>query len=161
MCIRDSTYTGGAVGVYVREVYKTEDGSVDTATSGHFKADVSLKATFGQVLADKGDNDSGTIAPNLLDTLTGTINNFDLSGGEMVPWVVTLDGDIESSDASASGTTSGGKGTVAGKFSATFHGETGTGDDAVAPHSVVGEFDANFGNGLVAGGFGARQDKDE
>ena len=27
-----------------------------------------------------------------------------------------------------------------------------------APDSVVGEFDANFSNGSVAGGFGARKD---
>ena len=157
MCIRDSTYTGGAVGVYVREVYKTEDGSVDTATSGHFKADVSLNATFGQV---NDDNGVGTLPPNLLSTLTGTIDNFILSadGETMNTWSVELDGTI-ADDGTAAGSTSGGKGTTAGKFDATFHGAI-TADDP-HPTSVVGEFDANFGNGLVAGGFGARQDKDE
>ena len=156
-----ATYTGGAVGVYVREVYKTEDGSVDTATSGHFKADVSLKATFGQVLDDQATPE-GTIAPNLLDTLTGTIDNFMLSadGEAMNTWSVELDGDINDSNGTATGTTTVGEDTMAGTFNATFHGAVGTGDEIVAPHSVVGEFDAKFGNGLVAGGFGARQDKE-
>ena len=34
-------------------------------------------------------------------------------------------------------------------------------DVAPAPSSVVGEFNANFVNGTVAGGFGAREMKEE
>ena len=51
-----------------------------------------------------------------------------------------------------------------GSFSAIFHGPTEHDDDMdpvsppvpIAPHTVVGEFNADFGDGTVAGGFGAR-----
>ena len=146
-----ATYEGGAVGVYVHKTFKT-DGSYD-ATSGHFKADVSLMATFGQVL---DTNNTGTIAPNLLNTLSGSISNFMLSGGEANAWSVALQGDIDSSDGTASGTAKGGVGD--GSFSATFHGSVEA-VEGVVPHpgSVVGEFNAGFTNGTVAGGFGARK----
>ena len=63
----------------------------------------------------------------------------------------------------ASGTANGGG--AAGAFSATFHGDTAVYDHDMdpdtdminrLPSSVVGEFGANFSNGSVAGGFGAR-----
>ena len=52
-----------------------------------------------------------------------------------------------------------------GLFSATFYGSVAAVDDMddtttdvrPTPSSVVGEFNANFGNGTVAGGFGARK----
>ena len=59
-----------------------------------------------------------------------------------------------------------------GAFNATFYGDNGSVIDhgrvtdvdgtcrminRSAPGSVVGEFDANFSNGSVAGGFGARK----
>ena len=148
-----ATYNGGATGVYVRNVYKAEDGSVDTATSGHFAADAMLKATFGQV--NDADNE-GTIAPNLLDTLTGSISNFELSGGESNEWSAKLTGEINTSDGTASGAANGGG--DAGTFTATFHGPTTDADnDPIQPNSVVGEFGANFSNGSVAGAFGARK----
>ena len=155
-----ATYEGGATGVYVREVYKTSDGSVDTATSGHFRADASLTATFAQVNDDAGE---GTIAPNLLNTLSGTIDNFQLAGGDENEWSVNLQGDIDTGAGTASGTANGGG--DPGTFSATFHGSVApvdhdmddTTDNIVPqPSSVVGEFNANFGNGTAAGGFGAR-----
>ena len=40
-----ATYDGDAAGVYVHET-KKEDGTLDTATSGRFTADVALKAYF-------------------------------------------------------------------------------------------------------------------
>ena len=43
-----ATYKGGATGVYVKNVYNS-DRTLDTATSGHFMAEVTLNATFGQV----------------------------------------------------------------------------------------------------------------
>ena len=150
-------YNGGSTGVYVKNVY-TEGGSIESATSGHFKADVSLTATFGQVEV----GEQGTIAPNLLNTLTGTIDNFDLSGGEVNEWAVNLKGDIMPTDGTASGAATGGG--TPGTFNATFHGLTpltpaddDAGNATVAPGSVVGEFGANFSNGSVAGGFGARK----
>ena len=81
-------YEGGAAGVYVKNVF-TSEGEIDTATSGHFTADAELNATFGQV---EDDANVGTIADNLLNTLTGTINNFKLSGSEENEWSVSLQG---------------------------------------------------------------------
>ena len=155
-----ATYNGGATGVYVHSVNSPE-GTEVLATSGHFTANAELTATFGQVLADPDDSDSGTIIPNLLYTLTGTINDFQLSGHNQGPgWSVALDGDItgtNGSDGAASGTAKGGVGD--GSFSATFHGSTddGDGNATVKPSSVVGEFNAGFSNGSVAGAFGARR----
>ena len=145
---------GGATGVYVKNVH-TIEGDIESATAGHFTADVSLMATFGQVPVSATDT-TGTIAPSLLNTLTGTIDNFDLSGGEAVTWAVNLEGDITENDGTASGSANGGG--AAGMFSATFHGPTTDAEnDPIQPHTVVGEFGANFSNGSVAGGFGARK----
>ena len=151
-----ATYEGGAVGVYVKNVYKP-DRTLDVATSGHFTADVSLTATFGQL-----DNAAGigTIAPNLLNTVSGTIGNFMLSGGEENEWGVALQGTITPGDGTASGTAKGGEGD--GSFSATFHGSVTAAADGTVPRpgSVVGEFNAGFTDGSVAGAFGARKTDD-
>ena len=163
-----ASYSGGATGVYTRNhEYDAATGELTNATSGHFTAAASLTATFGQV---EDDNDEGTIAPNMLNTLTGTIDDFTLNpsmpGGPEPAneWSVNLVGDIAPGDGTASGTANGGG--AEGSFSATFHGsvlpvdhDMDVATDPVAPHpsAVVGEFDANFGNGSVAGGFGARR----
>ena len=156
----DATYKGGAVGVYVRETYKPSDGSVATATSGHFSADASLTATFGQVEEDG----EGTIAPNLLNTLSGTIKNFELEHGGGDAWSVNLQGDIDTGDGTVTSTDGATGGGAPGAWSATFHGSVAPVDhdddvatDNIVPHptSVVGEFNANFGNGTAAGAFGA------
>ena len=148
-----ATYRGGTAGVYVRNVYNP-DGTIDRATAGHFAADAALTATFGQVLDAGGE---GTIAPNLLYTLRGTIENFRLSGGEANTWSVALHGDITESSGIATGTARGGVDGMDGSFSATFHGPvTDAGGDPVQPHTVVGEFNADFSNGAVAGAFGTR-----
>ena len=152
-----ATYEGGATGVYVHTVTKP-DGTRESATSGHFSADASLTATFGQVPVSDTDT-TGTIAPNLLSTLTGTIDDFDLSGHDEGPgWSVTLQGDITESAGTASGTAKGG-GADDGSFTATFHGDvTAAADGSVPqPGSVVGEFNSFFSNGSVAGAFGARK----
>ena len=158
-----ATYKGGATGVYVHSVTKT-DGTRESATAGQFKADATLEATFGQLNDAAGD---GTIAPNLLNTLSGTINNFVLEHGEEHRWSVSLEKtDIDTGDGTldGSGVTKGGG--AEGSYSATFHGSVAEydhdGDDDTAeiarqPGSVVGEFDANFSNGSVAGAFGARK----
>ncbi len=150
-----ATYEGGAVGVYVKNVYNS-DRTLDVATSGHFTADVSLMATFGQVPVSATDT-TGTIAPNLLNTVSGTIDNFMLSGDEENEWSVALQGAITPGDGTASGTAKGGVGD--GSFSATFHGDVTAAADGTVPQpgSVVGEFNAEFTNGSVAGGFGARK----
>ena len=144
-------YEGGATGVYVRNV-STAGGS-HSATSGHFTADASLTVYFGQVNDAEGD---GTIAPNLLNALTGTVDKFMLAGEEENKWSVALKGDIVEGDGTASGSANGGG--AAGTFSATFHGSVvEVGSVVPQPGSVVGEFNANFSNGSVAGGFGARK----
>ena len=44
------------------------------------------------------------------------------------------------------------------KYSATFHGMVDVAaDPTVKPSAVVGEFNAHFSNGAVAGGFGANK----
>ena len=151
-----ATYAGGAVGVYVKDVYDST-GQIDTSTSGHFKADVSLTAYFGQTIDDPSTlnvNEGGQIAPILLNTISGSISNFMLSGGEANEWSANLARGAIKSDGAASGVANGGG--AAGSYSATFHGPTET-DDNTQPHSVVGEFNANFSDGTVAGAFGARK----
>ena len=153
-----ATYSGGATGVYVHSV-ATADGSGEaSATSGHFTADAELTAYFEQVPVSDSDS-TGTIAPNLLNSLSGTIDNFMLSGHDQGPgWSVSLEkADITAGSATephVDGTAKGG-GTEGG-YEATFHGGGGTDQ----PISVVGEFDAFFRNGSVAGGFGATKDSE-
>ena len=154
-----ATYEGGAVGVYVRNVYlpsTTGEKELDSATSGHFKADASLMVYFS-------GND---VALNKQNTVTGTIDNFALAGGEANEWSVALKGGItEGTGVIADGGTANGGG-AEGSFSGTFHGSTAEYDHDMdtdtpminrQPSSVVGEFNANFSNGSVAGGFGARK----
>ena len=156
-----ATYNGGATGVYVKNVTNS-DGKLRSATSGHFEADATLEATFGQVNNDEGE---GTIADDLLNTVTGTIHSFKLSGEEYNEWSVTLEGDIADDDFMVYGEANGGG--AEGSFSATFHGDVTAVDHdmdvdtlpiAPKPGSVVGEFNANFSNGSVAGAFGARKE---
>ncbi len=128
-----------------------------------------MTAYFDQSVNDPDTafDEADRIAPALLHTLSGTIDNFDLSGHDTGPgWSVTLQGPIDESTGTAEGTAMGGSGV--GSFNATFHGPAAhdhdDDDDAVtvdvpiAPGSVVGEFNANFSNGSVAGGFGARKE---
>ena len=132
-----ATYSGGATGVYVKNVL-TSSGALDSSTSGHFTATTNLTATFGQV---NNDDDQGTIAASMLNTLTGTISDFALAGGEANNWMAVLAGDIDATDGSASGTAKGGSPAEDGSLSAQFHGP-GTEEDNVAPapSAVVGEF---------------------
>ena len=44
-----------------------------------------------------------------------------------------------------------------GSYRATFHGVVDANDPTVQPSAVVGECNANFSNGAVAGGFGANK----
>ena len=138
-------YEGGAVGVYVKNVFDSE-GAIDTATSGHFVADASLMAYFG------GDD----VALSKQDSVTGTIDNFVLQHGEANTWSVALK---SAAGAIATGTVTGtaNGGGPEGSFSATFHGALDADDNTVQPSSVVGEFNANFGNGTAAGGFGVNK----
>ena len=145
-------YAGGAAGVYARNVY-TGDAKVDTTTAGTFTADVSLTAYF----------EGNDVAANKHNSVKGTINGFVLSGGEDASgWSVDVAAGITSAFALENGTAKGG-GAGDGSFSGTFHGaDTDDGGTAIGPKSVVGEFNAGFSNGSVAGAYGARRmdDKD-
>ena len=95
---------------------------------------------------------------DLLNSISGTIDNFMLSGHDQGPgWSVSLE--QASTDGTGTdphvddGVAKGGGDN--GSYSATFHG---TADADTQPSSVVGEFNANFSNGSVAGGFGATKD---
>lgn len=155
-----AAYEGGAAGVYIIKTrYDPNTGELVNASSGHFAADARLMATFGQTAAQD-------IAPNQLYRLTGTIDNFMLSGNENNDWSVTLAGAIDWNTGTASGTAEGGVTGQGGSFSAVFHGsvEPVDHDDDAAmpdifphPHTAVGEFNASFSNGSVAGAFGARR----
>ena len=165
--VGSATYEGGAAGVYVKNVFDSE-GEIDTATSGHFTADVSLTATFG------GSN----AASNQQFTIGGGITNFGLSDDDGDPgWGVNLKlADFSGRGAgdepgksepgnnyanSFSGDAEGGGAT--GSWSGMFYGsggETTADDDGSAtnhPVAVAGEFNANFSNGAVAGAYGANK----
>ena len=96
-----ATYEGGATGVYVHSVTNS-DGTEASATAGQFSADASLMATFGQVPVSDTD-DTGTLAPNLLNTVSGTIDNFVLENDEQQAWAVNLQGDITENAGTAAG----------------------------------------------------------
>ena len=151
-----ATYSGSALGVYVHNVLDTA-GEVASATGGAFTADAALTATFGQKPVSDADV-TGTIAANHVNTITGTIDNFELAGGEAQKWSVELvrgaKGTIDNGTF-VDGTTKGGG--AEGKYSGTFYGPTAA---DTAPSDVSGEFTANFLNGHVAGGFGATKQDD-
>ncbi len=163
-----ASYEGKATGVYVNEE-KNSVGGLVSATSGHFTADVALIAYFAQT----GDNpettpvEAGTVAPNLLNTVSGTIDNFMLSGGEANTWSVAVQATRATGANTFSGTAKGGGSgdNSDGSISGTFYGPTpvtpATNDPAsatTAPGSMAGEFNSLFSNGSVAGAFGARKE---
>ena len=162
--VGSASYEGGATGVYVKEVYDG-NGEVESSTSGHFTADVRLMAYFG------GDD----VSANNNNDVTGWISDFELSGGETNTWGVYLDAtDNTGGDGITDGTgvfsgqtrrSDAENSADIGNFSGTFHGDvtstTVDGETVVPkPSSAVGEFDAVFSNGAVAGAFGARMKED-
>ncbi len=136
-------YTGGAAGVYVHEVSKA-DGSNDYSTSGRFTADVYMHVHF-----------DGT-TNRVLNSMRGSISNFELEHGEEQNWNVTIRGIVGSDYALTNGSASGMQGDN-GSLTGQFYGAAGEGDTD-APAAVVGEFNANFVNGMAAGAYGARLD---
>ena len=157
LVVGTATYEGGAAGVYVHNVLDPA-GEIASATGGHFTADAALMATFGQVV--QVDNVE-TIAANMLNTISGDIDNFVLSGDEPQSWSVELERtgfEVNPTDAPhvdvGDGVTKGGG--DPGTYSATYYG---TADADTQPGSVGGEFTAHFNNGSVAGGYGATLQK--
>ena len=141
----EATYTGSATGVYVHHVYSRGGGSIKSSTSGHFTANASLTAKFG------GD----AVAVNQQQRLSGTINKFALQHNEENDWSVALQSVGPDSDGTLAGTANGGVTGSDGSFTATYYG---TVDAETTPAAVVGEFNAGFSNGSVAGAFGANND---
>ena len=146
-----ASYEGAATGVYVKKTF-TVDGMIDTATSGTFAANVGLMAYFG------GDD----VAINKQYSIEGSVSGFALSGGEQNEWSVNLKADFDSSENAFSGTANGGGAEAA--WNGTFYGDsvdTPDEDDdtnaKLAPAGMVGEFNAHFANGHVAGAFGAHR----
>jgi hypothetical protein len=166
--VGSASYKGGAAGVYVHEVNPFGASDPESATSGHFTADVTLNATFG----------GGNVADNMQFTIGGHISDFQLSGDEENSWRVKLEladfsgrpdgndpgksepGDTYSStfndDAEGGGNTGSWNGTFYGAGGLTDATDDGE-DDTNHPVAVAGEFNANFSNGTVAGGFGANK----
>ena len=70
-----ASYAGPATGMFVKKTFD-EGGVATPSSSGQFTADANLKAYFGQ------DTDE-TIAPGLLNSISGTVMNF-MHGGEMI-----------------------------------------------------------------------------
>ena len=170
-----ASYSGSSVGVYVNNVLDGQ-GSIVSATSGHFLADVALDASFG----------GPGVATNNQHTISGTIDNFRLSGGEDNDWSVALGlADFSGrtagnepgmsapgstfDDADFAGTATGDAGAAAGSWNGVLHGstadydhdmDTSTAEINRQPSAVTGEFNANFTNGTAAGGFGATMDEE-
>ena len=166
-----ATYSGGAVGVYVKNVLDNQ-ANITTATSGHFKADVELNASFG----------GGDVSANNQFTIDGTITDFVLSGGEENDWAVGLgltdlsgraDNDPGKSGPGTnhagafSGVATGDSTAAAGKWNGVFYGSSAdfdhdddntTPDINPQPVAVTGEFNANFTDGTTAGAFGTTKE---
>ena len=142
-----ATYEGNAAGVYGHKTL-TAGGAEDVVSSGTFTADVSLTAYFGTLTS---------VASDKHNSIEGTVSDFVLSGGQANNWEVKLDtAAITNSDATFLGTGMAKGGGDAANWNGTFHGSpTGTG----APPVAVGEFNAHFMNGHVAGAFGTRLQK--
>ena len=127
-------YTGKAAGI-----------SVHNKASGRFTADVNLTAKFAAI-----------------PTLRGSISNF--QGNAVGSWSVILNqANLDTAAASATGTTSGGG--IPGAWTAQGYGPAPDDHDGDSrtdpvnqrPTGFVGTFNANFGDGMAAGGYATRK----
>lgn len=157
-------YVGGSTGVYVK------DGADNNKTSGHYSADVNLQATFG----------GGAIGVNNQFRVDGDVTGFVLSNGEENDWSVKLESadfsgrDVAALDGPAGtawsatfeGMTTGDSRATRGNWNGAFFGvatvpdgpDDGDDPDPSAPSDIGGEFNANFDDGSVLGGFGAHKE---
>ena len=134
-----ASYSGRAAGKYTTESYSA--GVQTDADAGHFTADAKLKATFGDD-----------------DTISGTIDNFDLSGPSSGShWKVTLteaEPDADTAFGNSTSVTFGGATqTNAGRWTGNFYGADGTD----APGTVAGTFGAGSAGATLVGAFGANK----
>jgi len=165
-----ATYSGKATGMYAKKTFN-ERGVGTPTSSGQFTADTTLTATFGQTTADHPDG-AGTVAPNLLNSITGAVSNFmDASGNSIDDaWSVKLNkarisssnGSIGAEGQTHPATTTGDGSWVGQLYGPTVSDDTGTSaNEAVTgyPTGVAGEFNGHFSNGHVIGAFGATKDE--
>ena len=143
-------YAGPASGMYMKKTFDA-DGAPTPVASGQFTADAELTAYFGQTT---GEN-AGAIAPNLTESISGSVSNFEDSAGDTIDaaWKVEfMKADIESGG-DFTGTTTG-----MGAYNGQFYGNSEV-DDGVTPmpSSAAGTFDGHFANGHVLGAFAARK----
>ena len=148
-----ASYADPATGMFVKKTFD-EGGVATPSSSGQFTANANLMGYFSQ------DTDM-TIAPGLLNSISGTVMNF-MHGGEMIDgkWMVELmragfgTGDT-TTDEPFTGATTGD-----GQWQDRFIGTFGTDDDTTPavgtpPSGVAGEFNGHFTNGHVIGACGA------
>ena len=145
-------YAGPASGMYMKKTFDG-NGNPTPIASGQFTADSELTAYFGQV---NDDADKGTIANNLLNSISGSVTDFRNSTGDMINpgWTVELNkGDIDDTDGSFMGTTTG-----MGAYNGQFYGpDMNAANEQLMPSSAAGTFDGHFSNGHVLGAFAARK----
>ena len=149
-----ATYSGSAAGKWAHD-----DPLAGTGDAGHFTADVSLSAKFG--------NDA---APGDASGISGSLSNF-MANEQEVPWAVTLrQASWGTPGDSTSGTfiRDGGVGTIwaidgnRSDMSGSWNGrvyDDAAGDNSNAPTVAVGVFHSEFGSThRMVGGFGATKD---
>lgn len=142
-----ASYAGPATGVYMRKTFSA-DGTPTPVAAGQFTANAELTAHFGQTA-------EGSIAPNLLHTISGTVDTFKDSQGNLISdaWALKLGKtEINTGDGTFAGVATGTG--AAGTWSGQFEGDT-TGD--AIPSAATGIFHGHFLNGHVAGAFGAKK----
>ena len=137
-----ATYTGMAIGKYAMTETKT-----DSAEGGHFTADVTLTAKFGD------DDDAG---------IKGMIENF-MAGDESKDWSVELKragwddgGAFGSSTAMTAWSINGNAAADSGSWSGRMYDEAE--DDSDVPTTAIGSFQSHYGeSGRMVGAFGANK----
>ena len=144
-----ASYAGPATGVYTRKTF-SPDGTPTPVAAGQFTANAELTAHFGQTTED-----GGSIAPNLLHSISGTVDTFKDSQGNLISdaWALKLGkSPINTRDGTFAGVATGTG--AAGTWSGQFEGDNT--DDAI-PSAATGVFHGHFLNGHVAGAFGAKK----
>ena len=146
-------YAGPASGTYMKKTFDG-DGNPTPIASGQFTADSELTAFFGQMPVSAED-DLGTIAPNLLNSISGSVTDFRNSAGDMINpgWTVELMKGTIANDGSFMGTTTG-----MGAYNGQFYGASTPVENVTPiPSAAAGTFDGHFSNGHVLGAFAARK----
>ena len=159
----EATYNGAAGGKYVTKELALVEGKVETASAvgGYFTADATLTAVFGGPLILEGDRYgiSGTI-DNFKDGVTGEDLGFNVN--------LTKIGIMEGGPYT-SATVTAAHGTVPntdGGWNVGFFGPVGVNDDATPddeslttlPTGVAGDFNVEFPDADLAGGFAATRE---